>query len=800
LLALRPKRVSPARFARPSPVTDLQEFVVRALCPGPDVLSAFRSGSLPGPEFARIAEHLRACAECRDRFADLVVAGSAALITTHPDLEVPVPDTAVDPPPTPAAIGPYRVVGVLGRGGMGVVYEAVHAELGSRAAVKVLARTDADPDAQARFRREWLAVGRLDHPNVVRALTAGTADGVAYLGMELVDGPDAGKLVRQLGPLAPADAAAIVAQVARGLAHAHAGGVVHRDVKPSNVLLAPGGVVKLLDLGLAQLTDQAGCSSGRLTRHTYLGTADFMAPEQWDDPAAVGPPTDVYALGCVLCKLLTGRVPFAAPDYPSPRAKMLAHQDAPPPELPGAPAEFAVIFRQMMAKRPADRPDAAAVAVALTAFAADARLEALVEKVKPGPGGGYTDGPPTVRIQPAATDEVPRLPARRRARRRWVVPAVAATAVTGIVAAAAAFAWPGRNADRSRSEREPAGGGANAVAEGSPDRSRGERTSPNGQAAPPAATLEGFGHPLVGLAFDHDGRTAYTAELDGTLRRWDVAARTGIRLNDPKNPKLTWKLRGLHLAPAGDLLAAFSYKSVMLSDAATGQHRRTLSLTRNIWSVAVSADGKWLAVGHDTEIPPRNTDTDLAVALYDLATGERTAQWTSQVGVRVRVTFGPDGLFAADGAGRTAVLHREDAGQPVAWSPGGPGEKLISLSTSSDGRKAVLVLERSRANGRTMVCRCLDLATGAVQREKAGIEHANWFAKSAAFGADARVVVFGTSAGTVYEAWPLSDEVRGPVAAHGSVACVAVSADGRRALTAGADEKAVKLWELADGR
>jgi hypothetical protein len=764
-----------------------EESAVRgATCPVSAELSAFRSGSLPEADEARVADHLLSCPVCRQLLdADPTV--TRPLSDTDPDLQLP-----------PAVIGPYRIVRVIGRGGMGTVFEAVHEEMGCRVAVKMLSKSETDPDARSRFRKEWQAVGRLNHPNVVRGLNAGFADGVPYLAMELVDGPDVGKLVREAGRLAPAEAAAVVAQAARGLAHAHAGRVVHRDVKPSNLLLAPDGTVKVLDLGLAQLGGPAGVSSGRLTRHTFLGTADYMAPEQWDNPAAVGPKADVYALGCVFYHLLAGRPPFSGPDHPSPRAKMIAHKAAPAPDPrvadPAVPPGAAAVLGRMLAKNPADRPEAAAVATALAPFAAAARLDRLADAATAADGGGYADGPPTAPATPWPVDPNSK-PARPRRTHRWLAAGAAGLLVVGLaVGISQARRGP-------RAPAVPAGPPATRDAPGTPV-VRPPAASAR-ELSRPAVTLGGFALPVVGVALAPDGTAAFTGELDGTVRRWDLATRRAVRLHDPKNPDLLWKLRGLALAPGGAELVAFSSKKATVLDARTGAPKQTVKVLRNIWSAAVSADGRWLALGHDTASGPHNQGSDLAVTLYDVASGVRAAYWTAPVGVRVAVAFGPDGktVLAVDADGRVAVLDPAKSAVPAAWAAAAPGDRVVGLVPAVDGRVSAVV-EREPEDGsggsatRRLVCRVLDPATGALVGEMAAAEHAGWSATAAGGSSDGRVGVVGTSAGDLLIGGPA---VGAPVprAAHpGRVGCAAVSADGRKVISAGDDERVVKVWDV----
>ena len=220
-----------------------------------------------------------------------------------------------------------HIEGVAGRGGMGVVYRATQLPLGRRVALKVVApERAADPLFHARFERETRLAAAIDHPNVIPVYEAGEQDGRLYLVMRWVEGGDLQGLIASSGRLDPALAAAVVAQVGSGLEAAHAAGLVHRDVKPANVLLAgdEGALhVYLSDFGLTL----DASSDTRLTQTgDLLGTVEFMAPEQLE-AEPVSARTDVYALGCVLYTALSGRPPFSRGTY---AATMLAQLTEPP--------------------------------------------------------------------------------------------------------------------------------------------------------------------------------------------------------------------------------------------------------------------------------------------------------------------------------------------------------------------------------------------------------------------------------------------------------------------------------------
>jgi serine/threonine protein kinase len=248
-----------------------------------------------------------------------------------------------------------RVEAVAGRGGMGVVYRATQLGLDRAVALKLVApERAADANFRARFEREARVAAAIEHPNVIPVYGAGEEDGRLYLLMRWVPGTDLQALIRRSGRLGYAHAATIVAQVAAGLDAAHAVGLVHRDVKPANVLLGGedgSGHVYLSDFGLTldPVADARVTDSGE-----WFGTVDFMAPEQFEGERPDAR-TDVYALGCVLNAALTGEPPFPRGSVP---ATILAHLNDPPPQpsdTPGVPRAFDAVVARALAKRASDR-------------------------------------------------------------------------------------------------------------------------------------------------------------------------------------------------------------------------------------------------------------------------------------------------------------------------------------------------------------------------------------------------------------------------------------------------------------
>lgn len=265
-------------------------------------------------------------------------------------------------------LGKYRLLALLGKGGMSSVYLAEHTVMKRRVAIKVLPHKKVhDASYLGRFHREAQAVASLDHPNIVRAYdvdaeTDGSME-IHFLVMEYVEGKSLQELVVKKGPLSPKEAADYIRQAADGLEHAHAAGLVHRDIKPGNLLVDKNGTVKLLDLGLARFFNDEENSLTVEHDEKVLGTADYLAPEQAVDSHTVDHRADLYSLGCTLFYLLTGSPPF---NQGTLAQRLIAHQTKEPPSIsetrPDVPESLIALMKRLMSKKPEDRPETAAQA------------------------------------------------------------------------------------------------------------------------------------------------------------------------------------------------------------------------------------------------------------------------------------------------------------------------------------------------------------------------------------------------------------------------------------------------------
>ncbi len=358
-------------------------------------LDAFAQGRLPPQVMEEVERHVATCDSCCQQLATvpddtlLQLAREAATLTFH-----------VGPPPKPSRPSPpripaelvdhprYRVLGLIGTGGMGAVYKAQHRLMERLVALKVI-----NPEflqnaaAVDRFRREFRAVARLSHPNIVTAYDAEQAGNLHLLVMEFVEGVSLDQLVAQRGPLPIQQACQLIRQAALGLAHIHERGMVHRDIKPQNLMVSRQGNVKILDCGLARLGVEARSGSAaagptaagtRTCAGMVLGTPDYMAPEQGIDAASADIRADIYSLGCTLFFAVTGQPPFP---HGLLVEKLLAHAQRKPPMelLPGSVSlEFSTILTRMLAKDPSQR------------YQTPAELAADLEQLTPTPVGPAT--------------------------------------------------------------------------------------------------------------------------------------------------------------------------------------------------------------------------------------------------------------------------------------------------------------------------------------------------------------------------------------------------------------------------
>jgi eukaryotic-like serine/threonine-protein kinase len=356
--------------------------------------------------------------------------------------------------------GRYRVIGRLGAGGMAVVMLAEDERLGRKVAVKRL-RADGSGDAAKRFEREAKLGASLNHPNIVAVYDIVSDEDDVLIVMEYVDGHTL-RLEMDSGPMSPARVIEVLSGVAAGLDHAHEHGVVHRDVKPANVLIAKrDGAVKLADLGIATAAERTHITQSGVV----LGTASYMAPERLDGNAG-GPGVDVYATAAVAFEMLSGRKAVTGKSAVEIARRVM---EAPPPDLaevlPGAPARAAAVLRRGLAKDPQDRQESVGQLVRELSAA-------YAEAAAPAPA------PPSARAPAPAPAPAPAAPVAVPRRRRWIGAAVVG-ALVGVALAAALLA--GGSGDKAGEVDSPA---TPAKKKETPKPAQSQKAPPQTSAAP----------------------------------------------------------------------------------------------------------------------------------------------------------------------------------------------------------------------------------------------------------------------------------------------------------------------------
>ena len=370
------------------------------------------------------------------------------------------PDPAIDPLIGTVIGGRYQLIRRIGKGGMGLVYEADHLGIGKRVAVKLLLdKYSDDPEVVARFEREARTASAIGDEHIVEVFDAGvTEDGRSYLVMELLIGLSLADVAEATGPMPAARAVPIVRQVLRGLAAAHAKGIVHRDMKPENVFLLQKpdrhDVVKIMDFGISKFLQDRESKVRLTATGAVIGTPVYMAPEQAMGTGEIDARVDLYAVGVMLYELLAGRPPFQAPTY---IALVTQHLQMPPPPLqmarPDLPTALVVAVHKALEKDPRDRfASAAEMAAALPSAAAVANLDrvaTLTGPTMPDAGGTAAESPRGKKAKAAITPGGAAVPTTSRwpapssvgtTRRRWpwmaAIVALAATLGAGIVVVA----------------------------------------------------------------------------------------------------------------------------------------------------------------------------------------------------------------------------------------------------------------------------------------------------------------------------------------------------------------------------
>jgi WD40 repeat protein/tetratricopeptide (TPR) repeat protein len=687
--------------------------------------------------FPHLAEALR---DQFDVHAAVEAAAAGGSFLAQPEL------TGVSLPDVPAETGPvqvpgYEVLGELGRGGMGVVYQARHCVLGRVVALKMIrAGAQAGPEELARFRTEAEAAARLQHANIVQIYEVGEHRGQPFLVLEYVEGDS---LARHLGgtPLPARQAAALLQTLADTLHHAHQRGVVHRDLTPANVLLAARGTAgdarpqaveflpKITDFGLAKLL--TGAASGRTQTGAVLGTPSYMAPEQAGGKAKeVGPAADTYALGAILYECLTGRPPFKAETPLDTMLQVMSEEPVPPSRLqPKVPRDLETVCLKCLQKSPARRyASAELLADDLRRFAAGKAIAA----------------------RPVGTAER----AWRWCRRNPGVAGLTAAVVVLLLAISGvslgmAYLWAGER-DKAVAEagRARAAEVNEATEHAKAEQARAEMAKHRDAAVAETyralfsetqalrlarlpgwrqVTLENLGrlagmetprrdlttlrseavaclgefdarevmrflghrYAVWSLDFSRDGKTLATASEDGTVRLWDVAAGTHLRtLVDPGHADAArrvspeWPVPCARFLPGGGGLAHTSWvESVAFVGLGPPPHTlpRAVRDRSSAYNLAFDRTGQQLAVAW----------ANGRAVVYDTVSGAVRAE-VSTCTVRIaspRLALSPDGNLLAVIAPDETTLHihsLREKKEPLRLGP--HRERIVCLTFSPDGK------------------------------------------------------------------------------------------------------------------
>lgn len=419
-------------------------------------------GVLSPDEFASVSDSVSSnelSADPRQLASQLVTEGkltsyqASALLKGEPEL----------------LIDKYLILDLIDVGGMGMVFKAIHRTMSRVVALKMISQQMLASDEQVRrFKREVRVAATLEHPNIVRAYDADEARGVNFLVMEYVRGDNLNRIVRTSGPLSLSQAVDCIRQAAVGLQHAHERGIVHRDIKPGNLLLDDQGTVKLLDLGLAHIdesirhdaagTDSTANDSGHpfvsrselTAAGAILGTASFMAPEQSLDAHLVDFRSDIYSLGCTLYYLLTGDTPYSGNTI---FKVFVQHREGEIPDLqekrPDVPDSVAAVFRKMVAKNPDERYQSMRELIVALDDCHIAPPERQTQTPPPKATAASHESEPTI-VDSAAVPPQSRVSPRTRA---GLISAACLVALVGVFA----FIWSGESLpDQSRTEGTPA--------------------------------------------------------------------------------------------------------------------------------------------------------------------------------------------------------------------------------------------------------------------------------------------------------------------------------------------------------
>lgn len=767
-------------------------------CPSADQVQSFLDEQLGDTERAALAGHVDTCLDCQHMFEQLTSSQEIqtwrkmldtreSLRKTGSNGEAALKEvftSRTDPfihgqrrGPWPTVPG-YEVLAELGRGGMGVVYQARDVRLDRIVALKMLlAGGHAGPAERARLRSEAEAIAQLQHPNIVHVYEVGEVEDRPYLTLEFVAG---GNLARELAgtPQRAARAAGLIETLARAVAFAHRHGIVHRDLKPANILLTADGTPKIADFGLAKRMAQAGVTQ----TDAVLGTASYLSPEQaMGNKQAIGPAADIYALGAILYEMLTGRAPFKAETALETLLLVRDTEPAPPRILqPKVPRDIETICLKCLEKTPNRRYSTA---------------EALADDLH-----RFLTGVPIKVRQTGSFERTWKLVRRYPAR-------FAVTCLLGMAAVGIPFAiilavqqnhWTATAEQQMQKERYF----RNIVlADREWQEARAQSAMESLEDCPPGLRAWEWNHlkrrgqacllkldgPAGALAWSHDGSSLMTGDRDGTLRLWDVEG--GRELQRFQGHTLPVHC-GAFSPDGRQFYSGSQDRTVKVWDVFNGKEVRSFAHETPVISLALANNGEILTTGGD----------DAVVTVWATKTGRTVLvidrRKPSEKPNRAFVAVTSNGSHVAytgldDGQAVVTVVHLIDNESVPSW--GMPGRKFQGIAFSPDGA-SLAVASGSEDNRRAVPSEVVvyDWRTRQMQRKLpvsyAGINNLYFSQDGLRLAARS-----GQGGSRVWETkdWEHLMDVRAP----GGVAnAVVLSPDGQK-LAAGCTDGAVYVWD-----